>query len=383
MAHKTCQLCFRDQNLQAFLIGRQICVTVCMFVVARITTINVVVGQGNIFGVSDGLQNFFNTGLLGALITTIVASLAWRVVASSFPIAFLSNPLVYLIIRLCLILEKSGVCSAAWVLARYHKPLVNYQPDEVHLEGVEPHTSAPVTRRDKDIDRLVSVFKLLYSSALLIFALVIVMAALFTKQTVATAQLGVPSIAAFFIFWFLICWLAMMEGGQGALVGLQPIDKDRYEFSHPRTLKNTTIAHKGDNMERFIVGRQVRKPVCVLLCASHSTSGLGTVLHDLVDALLHCFAFDLGCRHRPSRLSRHLYCCVASHFDLGFRHRPLRLARLSYCCVVVAVSASQPNFGCLGTVVPSCRRPSTSTSLTLRFSSNSNLNSFWLFWSSS
>ena len=256
LAHKTCQLTFRDQNLQAFLIGRQICAATGMFVVARITTLNVVVGDGNIFGVSDGLQSFFNTGLLGAVITTIVASLAWRIIASSFPVAFLSNPLVYVFIRLCLLLEKSGVCSASWVLARYHKPLVGYQPDEVYLEGATPHTSEPVTRRDKDIDRLVTIFKFLYSTALLVFAVIIVMAALFTNQTMATSEMGVPAAAAFFIFWFLICWLAMMEGGQGALVGLQPIAKERYAESHPRTLKNTTLAHKGDNMERFIIGRQ-------------------------------------------------------------------------------------------------------------------------------
>ena len=264
LAHKTCQLCFRDQNLQAFLIGRQICVTVCMFVVARITTLNVVVGEGNIFGVSDGVQNFFNTGLLGAVITTIVASLAWRIVASSFPVAFLSNPLVYLIIRLCMLLEKSGVCSASWVLARYHKPLVNYQPDEVHLEGAEPHGSEPVTRRDKDIDRLVTVFKFIYSLALLVFALIMVMTAIFTDQTSAVTR-GIPAVAAFFIFWFLICWLAMMEGGQGALVGLQPIEKEKYAESHPRALKNTMLAHKGDNMERFILGRQFLVVLVVFL----------------------------------------------------------------------------------------------------------------------
>jgi len=133
IAHKNCQLTFSGQNLQAFLIGRQICVTVCMFIVARITSCDVDIdaGEGNIFGVSDGIQEFFNTGLLGAIITTIVASLMWRIIASSFPIAFLSNPLIYVIIRVCLLLEKSGVCSAAWVLARFHKPLVNYQPDEV------------------------------------------------------------------------------------------------------------------------------------------------------------------------------------------------------------------------------------------------------------
>ena len=150
MAHKTCQLCFRDQNLQAFLIGRQICVTVCMFVVARITTLNVVVGEGNIFGVSDGLQAFFNTGLLGAIITTLVGSLAWRIIASSFPVAFLSNPLVYVIIRLCLILEATGICSAAWLLALIHKDVVNYQLDEVFIGTAEQRAAA--TKKEGELD---------------------------------------------------------------------------------------------------------------------------------------------------------------------------------------------------------------------------------------
>jgi Silicon transporter len=259
IAAKNCQLTFSGQNLQAFLIGRQVCVTCCMFIVARITSVNVDVDDatsGNIFGVSDGLQGFFNTGLLGAVITTIVASLIWRIIASSFPVAFLSNPLIYVIIRLCLILEKSGLCSAAWVLARYHKPIVNYQPDEVHLEGAPRHTAEPATRRDKDIDRLVTVLKFTYSLGLLAFALVLVMSAIFTEKTVATGEKGLHPVLAFVVFWFLVCWLAMMEGGQGALVGLQPIDKARYTETHPRALKNTLLAHKGDNMERFILGRQ-------------------------------------------------------------------------------------------------------------------------------
>jgi hypothetical protein len=99
-------------------------------------------GEGNIFGVSDGIQEFFNTGLLGAVITTIVASLAWRIIASSFPIAFLSNPLIYVIIRLCLVLEASGVCSAAWLLALVHKQIAGYQLDEVHIGTAEERAVA-------------------------------------------------------------------------------------------------------------------------------------------------------------------------------------------------------------------------------------------------
>jgi Silicon transporter len=144
IAAKNCELTFTGNNLQAFLIGRQICVTCCMFIVARITSVNVDVDtdESNIFGVSDSIQGFFNTGLLGAVITTIVGSLAWRIIASSFSVAFLSNPLIYVIIRLCLLLEASGVCSAAWLLALIHKTVVGYQLDEVYIGTPEQRTKA-------------------------------------------------------------------------------------------------------------------------------------------------------------------------------------------------------------------------------------------------
>eukprot|EP00566_Odontella_aurita_P000753 CAMPEP_0113573476 /NCGR_PEP_ID=MMETSP0015_2-20120614/26638_1 /TAXON_ID=2838 /ORGANISM="Odontella" /LENGTH=549 /DNA_ID=CAMNT_0000476557 /DNA_START=284 /DNA_END=1933 /DNA_ORIENTATION=- /assembly_acc=CAM_ASM_000160 len=138
IAAANCKLTFAENNFAAFLIGRQVLVTVCMFIIAQITTLNVVVGKGeNIFNVSDGLQNFFNTGLLGAIITTIVASLAWRIVAATFPLKFMSNPLIYLIIRFCLILEKTGICSASWLLALMQKEIVNFQPDETFVGDVD------------------------------------------------------------------------------------------------------------------------------------------------------------------------------------------------------------------------------------------------------
>ena len=132
-------LTLRGNNLKAFLIGRQICVTACMFVVARIITLNVRPGQDeNIFGFSDLVQEkFLNTNILGAIITTIASSLAWRVVASSFPLPFLSNPLVYVIIQLCLLIEASGLCSAAWILAMIQKRVARFESDEIRIGTVE------------------------------------------------------------------------------------------------------------------------------------------------------------------------------------------------------------------------------------------------------
>jgi Silicon transporter len=156
MAYQNSQLILSTpEKLPAFLIGRQILVTVCMFIVARITAINVDldVEGANIWGVSDGVQYFFNTGLLGAVITTIMASLIWRVIAASYPVAFLSNPLVYVLIRMCFYLEMSGICSSAWWLAFCYKKALDYHVDETFLGEKEDENDMVENRnQDNDLD---------------------------------------------------------------------------------------------------------------------------------------------------------------------------------------------------------------------------------------
>eukprot|EP00568_Trieres_chinensis_P013644 CAMPEP_0183293036 /NCGR_PEP_ID=MMETSP0160_2-20130417/1885_1 /TAXON_ID=2839 ORGANISM="Odontella Sinensis, Strain Grunow 1884" /NCGR_SAMPLE_ID=MMETSP0160_2 /ASSEMBLY_ACC=CAM_ASM_000250 /LENGTH=273 /DNA_ID=CAMNT_0025454093 /DNA_START=240 /DNA_END=1058 /DNA_ORIENTATION=+ len=48
----------------------------------------------------------------------------------------------------------------------------------------------------------------------------------------------------------------MVEGGQGSLVGLSPINFDLYKDSHPITYKSTGVCHRGDNLDRYLMGRQ-------------------------------------------------------------------------------------------------------------------------------
>merc|ERR1712110_518884 len=135
-AKMTCDVLFADggRNLPGFMIGRQICVVGCMFIVARVCTLNVEVGTArNVFGVPDGFQSFLNTGLLAALITTIIGSIAWQLVAAAFPMAFLSNPLVYILLRWCLFLESTGICSGAWVLARIFERMMGWKTDEAYI----------------------------------------------------------------------------------------------------------------------------------------------------------------------------------------------------------------------------------------------------------
>jgi len=152
-AMRTCDILFRGEgrNLPGFMVGRQVCVVLSMFVVARITSLKAIPGEGNIWGVSDGLQNFFNTGLLGAFIVTTVGSIVWQLVASAFPIAFLSNPLVYVFLRWCLFLEWTGICSGAWVLAWIHKKIAGFQRDEVYIGTAEERAAkGPAMQDNKD-----------------------------------------------------------------------------------------------------------------------------------------------------------------------------------------------------------------------------------------
>jgi len=138
-AKKTCNVLFEGdgRNLAGFMIGRQMCVTLCFFIIARVTTVKLNDGDPNIFGVSDVVQKFFETGLLGALITTIVASIAWQLVASAFPMAFLSTPITYVLLRFCLGLEWTGLCQGSWVVARAHRKLVKFKRDEVYIGTAE------------------------------------------------------------------------------------------------------------------------------------------------------------------------------------------------------------------------------------------------------
>jgi hypothetical protein len=139
-AKMTCELLFRGNgfNLSGFMIGRQLCVVSCMFFIARVTSLDIdPQGGETLWGVKPATQEFLNMGFLGALITTIVASIAWQLVASAFPIAFLSNPFTYIFLRICLFLEATGLCNGAYVIAMIQKSVMGYQRDEVYIGTAE------------------------------------------------------------------------------------------------------------------------------------------------------------------------------------------------------------------------------------------------------
>eukprot|EP00984_Skeletonema_dohrnii_P035266 scaffold34828_cov300-Skeletonema_dohrnii-CCMP3373.AAC.1 len=62
--------------------------------------------------------------------------------------------------------------------------------------------------------------------------------------------------AALFVCIAAVVWLSMIEGQQASLVGLPPVDPELYKETHPVTYLNAATAFLGDNLDRYLMGRQ-------------------------------------------------------------------------------------------------------------------------------
>jgi Silicon transporter len=97
-------------------------------------------------------------------------------------------------------------------------------------------------------------FRNVYSTLLLIFCTIIVVTVIVDGNTKLSAIMH-PSIVVI-ILWVSIIWLSMVEGSQAALVGLPPVQLSLYEESHPNTHRIMKVVNKGDNLDRYLMGRQ-------------------------------------------------------------------------------------------------------------------------------
>lgn len=139
-----------------------------------------------------------------------------------------------------------------------------------------PPESQSAKEQDKDDDdngvdkeRAIRYIKYTLSLLLLGYCLNLIRAGIFARET-PVAEATNP-IIAFGVMWILILWLGILEGGQGSLVGLQPIDGAMYQDSHAFAHQCTSMVYQGDNLNRFIVGRQflvVLVVFCINLCCT-------------------------------------------------------------------------------------------------------------------
>jgi hypothetical protein len=165
-AYATCELMFKGRNMQAFLVGRQFMVALMMVLLGRVTgyagaggvlvndknmkypktsgggsgegyytdaefaaleelgtnTANWtrvdVASAGDDWGMGAGFNEWaLQAGFLGAVFVVNVAQLASQVAASIFPIGFINNTFLNVLLRIMLLIEASGIVSACWPLA--------------------------------------------------------------------------------------------------------------------------------------------------------------------------------------------------------------------------------------------------------------------------
>ena len=98
------------------------------------------------------------------------------------------------------------------------------------------------------------ILKYVGSMAIICFSIVIVIALIFTGNTRVASETN-PWVALI-VMIAAVLWLSMIEGQQASLVGLPPVDPDLYKDTHSLTYKNAAIAFKGDNLDRYLMGRQ-------------------------------------------------------------------------------------------------------------------------------
>jgi hypothetical protein len=94
--------------------------------------------------------------------------------------------------------------------------------------------------------------KYVLSSCLCMTYLVYIMWGIWTDQAV----FPVPPVVSFLVFMFCLTLVGYLEGLQVAILAVEHSDPEIFRESYPRAYKIITSVKQGNNVEKFLVGRQ-------------------------------------------------------------------------------------------------------------------------------
>jgi len=96
-----------------------------------------------------------------------------------------------------------------------------------------------------------------WGAALLLFAVAVIMTGIVTRVNNPPWNIDDShAVLEVFLFWIMLFWIAMLEGCQISIVGLQGHDPEEFKDTHPRAYKACKQVLSGAKVERFLVGRQ-------------------------------------------------------------------------------------------------------------------------------
>jgi len=115
-AYRLGELASQGDNIEKFLVGRQVIVVFLVFFAAKLTSVTVQ-GQEFLFPVPVWVSSvFLETGLLASIVVVVLAQLTPQIVSSVFPIQFLELRIMRPVYYACLFLEFTGLTHFCWVL---------------------------------------------------------------------------------------------------------------------------------------------------------------------------------------------------------------------------------------------------------------------------
>lgn len=121
------------------------------------------------------------------------------------------------------------------------------EPEEPRSTAIQDHYCAIAWRKGTYY----------WSTALLIFALSVVLYGIGMQwNNPPWEQKDSHPALEIFLFLLIMWWIALLEGCQISIVGLQVVNVEDYKDEYPRSWRSSRLVHQGPNVERFLVGRQ-------------------------------------------------------------------------------------------------------------------------------
>lgn len=130
-AYKLGQMAAKRDNVERFLMGRQMFVVFIVFFAAKLTTIHSEGEEDFLFPVPDWFRSIFlETGILACVLVVILAQLMPQIVAAKHPVAFLEFWIMKPGYYACIFLESTGITHITWVISHCLARLCGMQEDD-------------------------------------------------------------------------------------------------------------------------------------------------------------------------------------------------------------------------------------------------------------
>ena len=114
------QTSFKGDNVERFLMGRQVFVVVLVFFAAKLTTIHLEEGEDFLFPTPAWFRSvFLESGILACLVVVNVAQLMPQIVAAKYPVHFLQFVIMKPAYYICTFVELTGITHVCWLLSAF------------------------------------------------------------------------------------------------------------------------------------------------------------------------------------------------------------------------------------------------------------------------